>query len=164
MNLNKQSKAFFLVAFLSLSVHAALARDAALVLPTDPAPLVAETSEGRREITIEIADDDRERAAGLMFRKEMADQHGMLFVMDASAPVGFWMHNTPMPLDLVFIGRDGRVKRVMKGEPYSDATIAPGMPVRFVLELKRGMAAKLGIKDGARLEHPAIAKAAADGR
>ncbi|MBE7185366.1 MAG: DUF192 domain-containing protein [Methylobacterium mesophilicum] len=164
MNSNKYLRTVLFAALLGVSGSAALARDAAMILPTDPAPLVAETSQGQRQITIEIADDDRERAAGLMFRKSMADEHGMLFVMDESAPVGFWMRNTPMPLDLLFIGSDGRVKRILKGEPYSDATIAPGVPVRFVLELKQGSARKLGIKEGSRLEHPAIAKAAADGR
>ena len=70
--------------------------------------------------------------------------------------LGFWMKNTPMPLDLVFIGDDGKVKDIMPGEPFSEALIAPGVPSRFVLELKRGTAEKTGIKDGDLLRHPAI--------
>lgn len=130
--------------------------DRHMVLPTDPAPLVAETSKGEQRFSIEIADDDRERSAGLMFRTEMQDSHGMLFIFGETRPVGFWMRNTPMPLDLVFIGEDGRVRAVLPGEPFSEAAISPGVPVRFVLELKRGIAQKAGIAPGDRLRHPAI--------
>jgi uncharacterized membrane protein (UPF0127 family) len=127
-----------------------------MVLPTDPAPLVAETQSGQQRFSIEIADEERERAAGLMFRTEMQDSHGMLFVFEATRPVGFWMKNTPMPLDLVFIGEDGRVRAVLPGEPFSEALITPDVPVRFVLELKRGIAQKAGIAPGDRIRHPAI--------
>lgn len=130
--------------------------DRHMVLPTDRAPLVAETDKGEQRFSIEIADDDRERSAGLMFRAEMQDSHGMLFVFEETRPVGFWMRNTPMPLDLVFIGEDGRVSAVLPGEPYSEALISPQVPVRFVLELKRGIAQKAGIEPGDRLRHPAI--------
>ena len=130
-----------------------------MILPVDPAPLVAVTGQGEKRFSIEIANDPSERQAGLMFRKDMADDHGMLFVFEAPQPVGFWMRNTVMPLDLIFIGQDGRVKAIRRGEPFSDAVISPGEPVRFVLELKAGTAAKEGIADGDLVRHPAIAAA-----
>ncbi len=130
--------------------------DQAMRLPVDPAPLIAETAGGERSFTIEIADDESERSAGLMFRESMDDDHGMLFVFPQTKEAGFWMKNTPMPLDLIFIGEDGRVRGVLPGEPFSEAVISPGKPVRFVLELKRGTADKVGIKDGDLIRHPAI--------
>ena len=127
-----------------------------MILPVDPAPLVVETDEGERRFTIEVADDDRERSAGLMFRAEMKDEHGMLFVFDNTRRVAFWMKNTPLPLDLVFVGEDGRVAAVMEGVPFSTAPISPEAPVRFVLELNAGTAQKAGIAEGDRVRHPQI--------
>jgi uncharacterized membrane protein (UPF0127 family) len=132
------------------------AAESAMVLPSDPTPLVAETAAGKRSFTIEIADDAVERSSGLMFRTEMNDDHGMLFVFEETQPVGFWMKNTPLPLDLVFAGEDGRVKAVLKGEPFSEAPITPYEPIRFVLELKQGVAQRSGITNGVRLRHPTI--------
>lgn len=128
----------------------------AMVLPVDPAPLVAVTAAGERSFRIEVADDGAERSAGLMFRESMADDHGMLFVFQETRNVAFWMKNTPMPLDLIFVGEDGRVRAVLAGEPYSEAVIDPGEPARFVLELKAGTAVRSGIAAGTLLRHPAI--------
>ncbi|TIS92798.1 DUF192 domain-containing protein [Mesorhizobium sp.] len=131
----------------------------AMILPVDPTPLVAVTKSGERPFSIEVADTSAEREAGLMFREEMADDHGMLFVFDAEQEVNFWMKNTPMPLDLIFADQDGRIRAIKQGEPQSEAIISPGEPVRFVLELKAGTAAKDGIRDGDLLRHPAIGTA-----
>jgi uncharacterized membrane protein (UPF0127 family) len=139
------------------------AADQAMRLPVDPSPLVVETAGGARSFTIEIADDSSERAAGLMFRETMDDDRGMLFVFEETRPVAFWMKNTPMPLDLVFIGQDGRILATLPGEPFSEAPISPGGPVRFVLELKRGTADMAGIKDGDRVRHPVIDKVSGAG-
>jgi len=127
-----------------------------MLLPVDPAPLVVTTDAGQREFTIEVADDDRERSAGLMFRTDLDDTHGMLFVFEETRRVAFWMKNTPLPLDLVFIGEDGEVVSVMNGVPFSTAPIAPDAPVRFVLELNEGTAQKAGIAEGDRVSHPQI--------
>jgi uncharacterized membrane protein (UPF0127 family) len=128
----------------------------AMRLPVDPAPLIVETATGERSFRIEVADDQSERSAGLMFRETMNDDHGMLFVFEQTQPVGFWMKNTPMPLDLLFVGQDGKVRDILPGEPFSEAPISPGEPVRFVLEFKRGTAEKAGIRKGDTLRHPAI--------
>lgn len=133
----------------------------AMALPADPEPLVAVTSKGEVPFRIEIADEPGERAMGLMFRKDLADDQGMLFVFEQTQPVGFWMKNTPLPLDLLFIGADGTVHDILQGEPFSEAVIAAAEPVRFVLELKAGTAARTGISVGDKLRHRIIAKAGA---
>ncbi|TJV04315.1 MAG: DUF192 domain-containing protein [Mesorhizobium sp.] len=135
----------------------------AMVLPVDPTPLVAVTKSGERSFSIEVADNEAEREAGLMFREDMADDHGMLFVFDETREVNFWMKNTPMPLDLIFVGQDGRIRAIKQGEPQSEAIVSPGEPVRFVLELKAGTAARDGIADGDLLRHPAIGTASGPG-
>jgi uncharacterized membrane protein (UPF0127 family) len=131
----------------------------AMILPVDPDPLIIETSHGERSFTIEIADDPGERERGLMFRETMDDTHGMLFVFEDQRNVGFWMKNTPMPLDLLFIAQDGTVKAIKPGVSMSEAVISPDVPVRFVLELKAGIAARNGIVDGDKARHRAINQA-----
>lgn len=150
---------FLLTAFwaAALGVGAVHAQDQAMVLPVDPAPLVAETDSGERAFKIEIADDANERAAGLMFRNYLPDDQGMLFVFEQTQPVGFWMRNTVLPLDLIFIDESGVVRGIKEGEPLSEDSISPGVPVRFVLELKKGTAARVGIEDGDVIRHPRIA-------
>ncbi|XHM74962.1 DUF192 domain-containing protein [Mesorhizobium sp. ANAO-SY3R2] len=133
----------------------------AMALPADPEPLVATTSKGDVPFRIEISDEPGERAMGLMFRKDLADDLGMLFVFEQTQPVGFWMKNTPLPLDLLFIGADGVVRDIQQGVPFSEAVIAAEEPVRFVLELKAGTAAKTGVNVGDKLRHRVIAKAGA---
>ena len=140
-------------------VGPALADGRAMVLPVDPAPLIVATKDGERRFSIEIAATPTERGAGLMFRETMADDHGMLFVFEATRRVSFWMKNTIMALDLLFIDEDGRLRAIRQGEPFSEAVIASGVPVRFVLELKAGTAAKTGIAEGDLVRHPAISPA-----
>lgn len=148
-----------LVASVCLDMRPLWADGQAMMLPVDPAPLVAVTDSGERSFTIEIADDAAERSAGLMYRQRMADDHGMLFVFGQPQEVSFWMKNTPMPLDLIFIDQDGRIRAIRQGEPQSEAVIPSGVPVRFVLELKAGTAAKDGIEDGDLVRHPVIGPA-----
>jgi uncharacterized protein len=143
--------------------HAFALEGQAMMLPVDQAPLVAQTADGERSFTIEIADDPGERARGLMFRTDMPDDRGMLFVFETTQPVAFWMKNTPMPLDMVFIEPDGTIASIQKGEPFSEATVSTLTPVRFVLELKHGTAAKRGLREGDRLRHPAIQAAGSAG-
>jgi len=149
-------------AFFYLQVPSA-ADSRAMVLPVDPTPLVVVTKDGNRSFSIEIADTDAEREAGLMYRQDMADNHGMLFVFEIPQQVSFWMQNTPMPLDLIFVGQDGKIRAIKHGEPQSEAIISPGVPVRFVLELKAGTAAKDGIEYGDLLRHPAVGTASGPG-
>jgi uncharacterized membrane protein (UPF0127 family) len=133
----------------------------AMVLATDPDRLTVETGSGQRSFSIEIAASPEERERGLMYRQTMQDDHGMLFVFNGPSTLTFWMKNTVMPLDLLFIGTDGTVKDVLQGEPYSEALISPGVPVQYVLELKAGTAKADRIEAGDKVRHPAISRAPA---
>jgi uncharacterized membrane protein (UPF0127 family) len=134
-----------------------------MILPTDPAPLVIHTAKGPQSFSVEIADTDEQAEAGLMYRKTMGDRHGMLFLLGATGVAAFWMKDTPMPLDLVFIGEKGKIRAIEHGKPYSTAIISPQVSSRFVLELKAGTAKRNGIAVGDRVSHPAIAKTAHGG-
>ncbi len=129
---------------------------APMELPVDAAPLTFEADGETVSFDIEIADTAERRARGLMFRTDLPQDRGMLFVFEETRPVGFWMKNTPSPLDLVFIGEDGRVIDILPGEPFSTASIAPDGPSRFVLELNQGTSQRVGLEAGTRLNHPAI--------
>jgi uncharacterized protein len=127
-----------------------------MLLPVDPAPLVASTRFGELGFSVEIADDNEERARGLMFRRDLPQTRGMLFVFENTRRVGFWMENTPLPLDLVFIREDGRIESILPGVPFSRETIPSQGQVRFVLEVHQGTAQQAGMKAGDRLHHPVI--------
>jgi len=118
-------------------------------------PLILATVRGERKIIVEIAETDRQKALGLMFRTKLADDRGMLFVYGAPQEITMWMKNTYIPLDMVFIRDDGRVHRIAANtEPLSEDIIASKGAVSFVLELAGGAAERLGLKAGARLRHP----------
>jgi uncharacterized membrane protein (UPF0127 family) len=113
------------------------------------------TQSGQRHaFEVEVARNDADRAQGLMFRRSMPADHGMLFDFGKVEPVAMWMQNTYLPLDMLFIRQDGRVARVAANmEPLSTRTIPSGEPVLAVLELNGGVAAKLGLQPGDRVEH-----------
>jgi len=116
--------------------------------------LSIETSNGVQRFHVEIADNEAERAQGLMYRRSMAADHGMLFDFNPPQPVSFWMHNTFLPLDLIFIGSDGRILNIAaNATPFSDDNIPSAGPARAVLELNAGRAAALGILPGDRVRH-----------
>lgn len=144
------------VAMAHISSSLVNAQGMPMILPVDPVPLVIEASSGEKKFTIEVADNDAKRSAGLMFRTSMGDQHGMLFVFERTQRVAFWMKNTPMPLDLIFISEKGQIAAIMQGEPFSTASIAPDAEVRFVLELKSGTSQSQGIAVGDYTRHPLI--------
>ena len=107
---------------------------------------------GVHAFSVELATNDAERERGLMFRKELPEGHGMLFDFEREAPVAFWMHNTYIPLDMIFIRADGSILRIAENaEPLSDRLIPSGGPVRAVLEVIGGTARKLGIAPGDRV-------------
>ena len=109
----------------------------------------------RQSFKVEVARNDADRAQGLMFRRSMPADQGMLFDFGRVEPVSMWMQNTYLPLDMLFIRADGTIARIAANtEPLSTRTISSGEPVLSVLELNAGTAAKLGIKPGDRVEHP----------
>ena len=103
---------------------------------------------------VEMATNDAERERGLMYRKELGPYEGMLFDFQREMPVSFWMKNTLIPLDMVFIAADGTVKHVhANAVPLSTDTIPSQFPVRGVLEINGGSARLLGIKPGDKVRH-----------
>lgn len=119
-------------------------------------PLTIVTRSGERHaFEVEVARNDKDRAQGLMFRRSMPANRGMLFDFAKVEPVSMWMQNTYLPLDMLFIRPDGTVARIAaNAEPLSTRTIPSGEPVLAVLELNAGTGARLGIKAGDRIEHP----------
>jgi uncharacterized protein len=110
------------------------------------------SASGVHAFSVELATNDEERERGLMFRKELPEGHGMLFDFQQDQPVSFWMHNTYISLDMIFIRGDGRILRIEENAtPLSDRLIASGGPVRGVLEVIGGTARKLGIAPGDRV-------------
>ena len=117
------------------------------------------TSTGPHHFQVEIAADDASREQGLMFRKYLPADRGMLFEFDKEAIQTFWMKNTPLSLDLVFIDGHGKVVTIAaNAEPESEAIIASSAPSKAVLELNAGAAAAIGLKDGDQAEFPFFAK------
>lgn len=110
------------------------------------------TQSGVHAFSVELATNTAEHERGLMYRKELPEGHGMLFDFQTEQPVQFWMHNTYLPLDMIFITGDGRILRIAENaKPMSDALIPSGGPVRGVLEVIAGTARKLGIAAGDRV-------------
>lgn len=112
---------------------------------------------GLARFTVEVADEPAERSLGLMHRQTMSGGAGMLFVYDEPQRVAFWMRNTLIPLDIIFMDRTGTVTRIHENAiPLDETTIPGGDQVQFVLEINGGLTSKLGIDEGSVLRHPAI--------
>jgi hypothetical protein len=143
---------------------AASAAVAALAGSFTSEPLTITTATGTNHtFSVEIAATPDERAEGLMNRRDMASDHGMLFDFGMTRRVAMWMKNTYLPLDMLFILEDGTVSRIEAGTvPESETIIDSGGPVRFVLEVNGGVAASLGIRPGDRVRSATIESAVAD--
>ena len=102
---------------------------------------------GDKKYNVEVAQTDEEKTKGLQDKKELAEDEGMLFIYDEPQTVGFWMQDTDIPLDIIFIDEDFEVISVYKGQPH-DETIAEEDDVQFVLEVNQGS----GIKEGDELD------------
>ena len=113
---------------------------------------------GQTRFTVEVADDAAERSVGLMHREKMATSAGMLFVYERPQRVSFWMRNTLIPLDMIFMDATGRVTRIhANAVPLDETGIEGGDAIQYVLEINGGLAERLGITEGSELRHPAIA-------
>jgi hypothetical protein len=117
--------------------------------------LTLHTASGAHRIDIEVAESDQEKSYGLMFRRSLGDDQGMLFPYPSAHEITMWMRNTFIPLDMIFIRADGIVHRIeMDTEPHSERVIGSQGNVTGVLEMKAGSARRLGIKPGDRVEFP----------
>jgi uncharacterized membrane protein (UPF0127 family) len=116
-------------------------------------PLEVTTASGAYPFQVEIANNETSREKGLMFRLFMPADRGMLFEFEKNQPVAFWMKNTYIPLDMVFIAPDGRVTHIAaKAEPLSEAVVPSGGPCIAVLELNGGTAARIGLAPGDKVK------------
>ena len=143
---------FFLSAFcvLLLPLLGSVGRLAAFELQ----PLEIASKSGVHMFAVEMANTPEEQAKGLMFRRSLPEGQGMLFDFHEEQPASFWMKNTYIPLDMIFIRADGRILRIAENTvPLSEALVPSGGPVRAVLEVIGGTARKLGIAPGDRVAH-----------
>ena len=146
--------------FVLAALFAAACMRPAAALPNLPTETITiDTKNGPHGFTVEIAADDESRERGLMYRTAMAPDAGMLFDFHMPQPVSFWMENTVLPLDMLFVRADGTIARIKaNATPYSRENIPSGEPVQLVIELNAGRAAALGIVEGARVHAPQLAE------
>ncbi|WDQ98132.1 DUF192 domain-containing protein [Devosia sp. J2-20] len=115
------------------------------------------TSSGEHTFNVEVVDTPESRAKGLMFVQDLADDAGMLFDFKQEREVSFWMRNTFIPLDMIFVGADGVVKTIhVNARPQDPTSIPSNVPVQFVLEIPGGRSVELGLKPGDIMEHERV--------
>jgi uncharacterized membrane protein (UPF0127 family) len=114
--------------------------------------LTIDTAKGPQRFSIEIAATPQQQEQGLMFRREMAADAGMLFIFPQVKTAEFWMHNTLIPLDMIFIGKDMKVAGIVaNAEPKTDTLRKVDAPSLYVLEVNGGYCASHGVVDGAKV-------------
>lgn len=138
------------IAFAAIWTVAAAASPAVHLLPRSLVTI--DTPRGPVRFAVEIADDDTSRMKGLMFRKEMALDAGMLFEFPDDHFRSFWMKNTILPLDMLFIRADGTIARIATAKPLDETPVPSGEPIAAVLEIRGGRAAELGIRTGDKVD------------
>ncbi|MFN3305460.1 MAG: DUF192 domain-containing protein [Roseateles sp.] len=136
----------FAIAFLGLFAGVTSAQDAPQQLRS--IPLTA----GMHVIQAEVAVTPEQRAIGLMHRKTMPPNHGMLFVFEDAQPQCFWMKNTLLPLSIAFVADDGSIVNIADMKPLDETSHCSAKPVRFALEMNQGWFSKRGLKAGSKLK------------
>ena len=145
-NLKAHLTAVILLVFAALFMQSAVAADLE--------PLVIDTGEGPVELMVEYAGTPEAYAKGLMFRDHLDARTGMIFDFHKPRQVAFWMRNTLISLDMIFIDADGVIQMIApKTTPLSEKSIGPGEPMLGVLEINGGEAAELGVAVGDRVRH-----------
>lgn len=107
---------------------------------------------GHRVLQVEVADDEQERARGLMYRDALAAGHGMVFVYPDERERGFWMRNTRVPLSIAFMDAQGRIVRLADMQPFDETTTRSLAPALYALEVPQGWFAEQGVAIGDRVE------------
>jgi uncharacterized membrane protein (UPF0127 family) len=142
-----------LVGFMALAGASYLAKTAHSALPVEHLAIVGKDGK-KHDFDVEIAANERDREIGLMFRESMAPDHGMLFEMDNTAVVRFWMKNTLIPLDMLFVAPDGTIRTIHENAiPHDLSAISSEVPVSGIIELNGGQAKVLGIAVGDKVQH-----------
>ena len=108
-------------------------------------------SVGMYQIDAQVAASAEQREIGLMFRKDMPQHEGMLFIFENPSRLCFWMKNTPLPLTAAFVADDGSIVNLEDMKPYTTESHCSTKPVRYVLEMNQGWFAKKGVKPGAKI-------------
>ena len=151
-------RAFFLLAVLLATALPGRAAEPQLQ-QFATAPLTIVSASGPHRFTVELAESPAQMEQGLMFRRSLAPDAGMLFDFKQPTVATMWMHNTLIPLDMLFVDRQGLIVNIAeRAVPESDATIAAAAPVRAVIELNGGTADRLAIKPGDRVLYPIFGK------
>jgi uncharacterized membrane protein (UPF0127 family) len=129
--------------------------------PTLPqSDLVINTAKGPKRFRVELADTDMSRSRGMMFRNSMAPDAGMLFDFKQEQMASFWMRNTLLPLDMLFIKADGTILNIhQRAIPHDESGVNSTGPVRAVLEVNGGTVSRLGIKPGDTVDHAIFGRA-----
>jgi uncharacterized protein len=137
----------------------------AAAIVCDPGKIEIITNQGNQTFSIEIADDPQEQARGLMFRPALPTDAGMLFIFDPPRPTSFWMRNTMIPLDMIFIDDTGKVDSVAeRSDTYSEQVSSSKGEVRAVLEINGGLSRLMGIGPGTQVIHQAFENAPEEAR
>src|SRR4051812_27615391 len=134
-----------------VSIAAVLATGLALAQEPQTDLARVRLSAGMHQIEAQVAQTPDQRQTGLMYRKQMPQHEGMLFVFDEPSVQCFWMKNTLLPLTAAFVADDGEVVNLVDMKPQTTDSHCSARPVRFVLEMNQGWFAKRGVKAGARL-------------
>lgn len=111
-------------------------------------PLTVKSGGRTHRFRVEVAATPQEQQRGLMFRTALGPNEGMIFPNETPQMQSFWMHNTVIPLDIIYIGPDRRILNIVRGEPYDDTSLPSAGPVINVLEIAAGRSEELGIKPG----------------
>lgn len=115
-------------------------------------PLTITSASGAHRFTVDVAATPEQQERGLMFVKHLAGDRGMIFPYDPPQNVAFWMKNTLIPLDIIFIRADGTIARITNARALDETPLPSGEPITSVLEIAGGRAAELGIATGDRVE------------
>ncbi|HEY1395592.1 DUF192 domain-containing protein [Roseateles sp.] len=150
LNIKHAASSVVLSTVLSIAALTAAGPAAAQQIPQTGLPVV-ELGAGMHLIHAEVARTDEQRAIGLMARKEMAQNAGMIFIFEQPSQQCFWMRNTLIPLSAAFVGDDGTIVNIVEMQPLSDVSHCSTKPVRYVLEMNKGWFDKRGLKAGAKL-------------
>jgi uncharacterized membrane protein (UPF0127 family) len=156
---SRRSRGWSLLAIVMFVLGMSLLGTALLVRAEPNVELLSiETATGTHEFSVEVARSAPAQARGLMYRKWMPFDHGMLFVLSGEQSIRMWMKNTYLPLDMIFVAGCGQVVDIHEDAiPFSEGVIASESPAYAVLEVNAGTAAKIGLRRGDFVRHPAFA-------
>jgi hypothetical protein len=115
-------------------------------------PLIIRSATGEHRFAVQVAATPEQQEQGLMFYRSLGADQGMIFPYDPPQNVAFWMKNTLIPLDMVFIRADGTIARIVTAKPLDLTAVPAGEPIVGVLEIRGGRAAELGIREGDKVE------------